>query len=338
MSETPSDAWTTKRLLDWITAALSERGMDSPRHMADLLLCHVLGCKRLVLYTNADRPASAEERERLRGLVRRALSHEPIEYLVGERPFFGMMFSVDRRVLIPRPSTEALVEEAIRSLRAVAPPPVVRRRVSRAAMADDEAAGGADRTPASPAHADGVAPVAAQEPPVRVLVADVCTGSGCIAAAVARHVPSASVVACDISPGAIEVAGANVRKHEVADRVELRLGDLLEPLADMRGALHALLSNPPYIPDHEWADVAPNVRLHEPTLALRGGADGLDLVRTLIADGPELLRSGGVLMIEVAASHADRAAALARDHRLLTDVRVIADHEGLPRVVFARRS
>ena len=114
----PRNDWTTRRLLGWIGAALTKSGVESPRLCADLLVAHVLGCDRLRLYVDPDRPASAEERDRLRGLVARALAHEPVQYLVGEGWFFSLPFAVDRRVLIPRPETETLVEAVLHAARA----------------------------------------------------------------------------------------------------------------------------------------------------------------------------------------------------------------------------
>src|SRR5690606_25454094 len=102
--------WTTRRLLDWMTGAFESKGLDEPRLCAEMLLAHTLGCQRLRLYMEADRPATDAERERLRTLVGRALKHEPIQYLIGRWPFFGIELKCDRPALIPRPSTETIVE------------------------------------------------------------------------------------------------------------------------------------------------------------------------------------------------------------------------------------
>lgn len=111
------ETWTTRRLLEWIGRSLGQAGVDSPRLCAELLVAHVLGCERLRLYADSDRPASAEERDRLRGLVARALRHEPVQYLVGEGWFFSLPMTVDRRVLIPRPETETIVEAVLQAAR-----------------------------------------------------------------------------------------------------------------------------------------------------------------------------------------------------------------------------
>ncbi|MBX3378128.1 MAG: peptide chain release factor N(5)-glutamine methyltransferase [Phycisphaeraceae bacterium] len=299
-----SEPWTTRRLLAWMSDAFTKKGLDSPRLMAELLMAHVLGCERLKLYMEADRPATELERNTLRELVGRALKHEPIQYLVGEGWFFGLPFHVDRRVLVPRPATETIVQHVLQHVRA------------------EPGFGGP--------KGEGV------------LIADVCTGSGCIAVAILKNLSGARVVGTDVSRDALEVARLNAKRHGVLERLDLLEGSLLEPLHEYpgtrgKGSLHFLVANPPYIPDHEWDAVEPNVKDHEPGLALRGGKDGLDLVRPLIEGGPEMVRRGGLIMIETAASTAKEAAELLKKRGEVEGVEVLNDFEGLPRVVMGRR-
>ncbi|MBA4039058.1 MAG: hypothetical protein C0468_01785 [Planctomyces sp.] len=333
-----TDVWTTRRLLGWTSDAFARRGLDSPRLMAEVLLAHTIGCDRLRLYTDPDRPTPPPELATLRALVARALRHEPVQYLTGEAWFFGLPMHADRRALIPRPCTELLVETVLQRFRltttpvppAPEPPAPEPAEPTLSALPADE-----------PSHATPTpTPAAARRPQQHApaLIADVCTGSGCVAVAIARHMPSARLVATDISPGAIELARANAQRHGVGARVDLRTGDLLEPLADLAGSLDALLSNPPYIPDSEWGDVPPNVRDHEPELALRGGADGLRFVLPVLSGAPRLLRPGGLLMIELAAATAAQALAAATLTPGLTDPRVLKDLDGLDRVLTATRA
>lgn len=296
---TTEQTWTTRRLLAWMGEAFTAKGLDSPRLCAEILLAHVIGCDRLRLYMEADRPASPLERSELRDLVRRALEHEPVQYLTGEAWFFGLAFHVDRRVLIPRPATETIVEQVLQHAR-------------------------------SQGHAG--------ETGEGLLIGDVCTGSGCVAIALAKRLKGARIVATDASEDALEVARRNRTRHEVAERVELLRGDLLapvreHPIAGRDRSLMYLVANPPYIPDHEWDDVEPNVRLHEPEMALRGGADGLDLVRPLAEQAPDLVAPGGLVLIEVAASASEEARALVEAHARVHHAEIVFDHEGLPRVV-----
>lgn len=304
-----SDVWTTRRLMGWMTQAFGAKGMESPRRLAEDLLAHVIGCERLRLYMDQDRPATPLERSTLRELVGRALQHEPVQYLTGHEWFFGLQFQVDRRVLIPRPSTETIVEQVLQHARA------------------------------KPGFGGSGLGMGGEG----VLIADACTGSGCIAISILKHLPGARAVATDISAEALEVAAANARRHGVSDRIDFLQGDLVQPLLDYpgtaaKGTLHYLLSNPPYIPDDEWDAVEPNVKNHEPTIALRGGMDGLDFVRSLLVEGQPLVRSGGLIMIEVAASRARQARGLMEGVPGLEDARILPDMDGLDRVIMARHA
>jgi len=282
--------WTTRSLLDWTTGHFEKKGVESPRVSAEMLLAHVLEVPRLRLYMEQDRPATELERAAFRELVERAVANEPVDYLVGHAPFFSLDLHVDRRVLVPRPSTETLVEHVVQHAR---------------------------RTPGFKAP----------------LIADIGTGSGAIAIALAKHVPNARVIATDIDPDALEVARANADRHDVADRIDFREGDLLGPLDGER--LRYLVSNPPYIPDDEWDAVPPNVREHEPHRALRGGRDGLDCVRPLIEQAPAHLAEPGQLVIEIAAATRAKALDLANAQPRLAHAHVLPDHEKLPRVLVA---
>lgn len=293
MTTAAKEAWTTRKLLDWLRGALKDKGVDDARLCAELLVANVIGCERLRLYMEADRPATPEELTALRALAKRALNHEPVQYLVGEWSFYGITLNTDKRALIPRPESQTLVDEAVTSIKAI----------------------------------DGRAP----------LVADVCTGSGCIAIAIASQVPTAIVHACDIDADAIALAAENIERTNLADRITNYEGDLLAALPEGE-PYDAIVANPPYIPDDEWGEVAPNVKDHEPTHALRGGADGLDLVRPLIVQATDRLRSGGLLAIEVATARAEEALQLLTADERYRDARIVRDFAGRPRIVTAVRA
>lgn len=281
--------------------AFTRSQLDSPRLFAELLMAHVLGCDRLKLYMDADRAATPLERSTLRDLVARALRHEPVQYLVGEAWFFGLPLHVDARVLIPRPSTETIVEQVLQHTRA------------------EPGFGGKS--------GEGVC------------FADSCTGSGCIAVALLKNLPEARGLATDVSPDALEVAARNASRHAVAERLELLRGNLLEPLIDHPAGrdLHYLVANPPYIPDAEWDAVAPNVKDHEPHAALRGGSTGLDFVRPIVERAAERLRPAGLLLVEIASATAPAVLDLAGSQPGLEHPRIEKDCDGLPRVLVARR-
>ena len=284
--------WTTRRLLAWTGDYLGKKGVDSARLSAEMLLAHVLGVPRLKLFMDPHRPASELERAAYRELVERAARHEPVDYLVGQAPFFSLMIKVNPSVLIPRPSTETLVEHVIQHAR---------------------------RTPGF----------------CHPLIADIGTGSGAIAVALAKHVPGCRVIATDISAEALEVARDNAREHGVADAIEFHCGDLFEPLDALRRQVRYLVSNPPYISDDEWQQVPANVKEYEPVSALRGGADGLKFIRPLIAQAHRYLARPGQLVLEIAASQKQAVLKLAAEAAGLSHGHVLADHEGLARVLVA---
>ncbi|MAY75152.1 MAG: protein-(glutamine-N5) methyltransferase, release factor-specific [Phycisphaerae bacterium] len=293
MTSAPANkVWTTRELLDWMSGAFKTAAIDSPRRSAEELLAHVIGCERMRLYMDIDRPASPAERDELRGLLRRALAHEPLQYLIGQWAFFGMPIKCDARALIPRPETETLVEHVLQHGR---------------------------REDATPLRR----------------IADICTGTGCIALALAKHLREAEVVATDVSADALALAQENAEILGLSERIDFREGDLLAPLGEERFDL--ITANPPYISDREWEDVEPNVKDHEPTLALRGGGDGLDLVRRLIDRAWERLEAGGWLVMETASSHAHEARDLCDLSGRYEATGVLDDLAGLPRVVVARR-
>lgn len=292
MASTP-DVWTVRRLLAWTAEHFDRKGIDRARLCAEMLLAHVLGIERVKLYMDLDRPASELERAAFRDLVERACEHEPVDYLVGQAPFFSMQFKVTPAVLIPRPSTEALVEHIVQHAR---------------------------RTPGF--HAP--------------LIADIGTGSGIIAICLAKHITASRVIAIDQSEAALDIARQNAATHGVADRIDFRHGDLLEPLGAQR--VRYLVSNPPYISDEEWAEVAPNVKDHEPVEALRAGVDGLKYIRPLIAQAAEHLEDPGQLVLEIAASQKKPVLQLAVHEAGLTNPHILADHEHLPRVLVCDRA
>ncbi|UCD76641.1 MAG: peptide chain release factor N(5)-glutamine methyltransferase [Phycisphaerales bacterium] len=307
-------SWNTRRLLEWMTRHFTDKRVDSPRLVAEMLLAHVLGCERMRLYMEVDRPASSGELDRLRPLVVRAGRHEPVQYLVGEAWFYGMRLAVNRSTLIPRPSTETLVQHVVEHCRTL--------------------------VPSSRDESQVVSPAELTEAPepAGLRLADLGTGTGCIAISLARQIPEARVVATDVVAEALELARVNARRHHVADRIDFRLGSLFVPLpapADGDCRFDVICCNPPYIPDHEWNDVDRNVRCHEPATALRGGPEGLDVIEPLIAGAGRWLTSGGQLVVEIA--HCQRNAVIDLVARTcdLAEPRVLKDHEGFWRVLVA---
>jgi release factor glutamine methyltransferase len=283
--------WTVLEVIRWTVARFTERGLDTPRLDAELLVAQALGLSRVQLYVQFDRPLLPAELGDIRALIKRRQAGESVAYLLGKKEFWGLEFAVDARVLVPRPDTETLVEEA-------------RERLDEAAR---EAA--SER------------------------IADVGTGSGAIALTLAKLRPAAAVFAADVSPDALAVARAN------SDRLALPVtfveGDLTAPLAP-HAPFALIVANLPYIPSGDLAALPPEVRA-EPALALDGGADGLSLVRRLIAAAPDLLAAGGALALEIGAGQAPATVELLQAAGF-ADVRTRRDLGGVERVVSGVRA
>ena len=167
--------------------------------------------------------------------------------------------------------------------------------------------------------------------------ADVGTGSGCLAVSLALHLSDTDVVATDLSLEAIEVARRNIDAHGLADRITLRQGDGIEPLRSeiTSGRFDLVVSNPPYIADATWLTLDANVREHEPVMALRGGADGLDCIRRIIAETADVLADDGLFVLEFGDDQASPVLALAE---LLGPAKIVRDVFGDDRIVVVDRA
>jgi release factor glutamine methyltransferase len=268
-------------VLRWTTGHFEKHGLATARLDAELLAAQAFGMARIELYAHFDRPLSAAELATYRSLVSRRLAGEPVAYLLGHKEFWSLDLLVDARVLIPRPDSETLVEEALDRL--------------------------TGRTGA-------------------LRIADVGTGSGALALALAKERPEAQVFATDVSPDALAVAQANAERLGLA--VTFLQGDLAEPFTP---GFDLIVANLPYIPTAEIAGLSADVR-SEPHLALDGGADGLGLVRRLVETAPGLLLPGGCLALEIGAGQASATAELLAAAGL-HDIRARRDLGGIERVV-----
>jgi release factor glutamine methyltransferase len=170
-------------------------------------------------------------------------------------------------------------------------------------------------------------------------VLDLCTGSGCIAAAIAKNVKSSIVVATEVSPAAAVVAKRNVEKLGLAERVTVLEGDLFEPLETLvdRHPFDLIVSNPPYIPTGQIAGLDRSVRDYEPIGALDGGLDGLTLHRRILREGAGRLVAGGHVLLEIAFDQGELARGIFGEHSEFTEVKILKDHAGNDRVVTGKK-
>jgi len=169
-------------------------------------------------------------------------------------------------------------------------------------------------------------------------IADVGTGSGCIAVALAHEFPHAEIFATDISIAALAVAARNAARHNVAEHIHFRECNLLGAFASERGTFDMIVSNPPYVARSEEAQLQREVREHEPREALFCGLTGTEIYTPLISQAAELLRSGGLLVLEIGYGALDRVRPLFSDSSAWTEIHVANDLAGIPRVISAKRA
>lgn len=253
-----------------------------PRGDAEIILAHLCGKPRTWIVAYGERALTPEQEHWWDAFRRRREQGEPVAYITGEREFFGRSFHVDRSVLIPRPSTEGLVEMALALMRRKSAGPFDGAPVRGFELSQGQ---GQDRLhPQSEIRildADIVGYAALWDTPadIRTFV-DMGTGSGCIAVTLACELPGTAVVATDSSAAALNIARANARRHGVGERIRFTQGNLLEPAMDIQNPF-LLVANPPYIPEKERLPHA--VAAYEPATALRAGPDGLAILRPLLA-------------------------------------------------------
>jgi len=299
MSDAP---WTIGRLLQWTTEFLGQHGAENPRLDAEVLLASARGCQRIDLYAAYSEEASDELRSAFRAFVSRRAKGEPVAYIVGHKEFYSLDFEVTPDVLIPRPETELLVVALLDQAKNRPPLPLGEGR------------------------GEGV-----------LEIADVGTGSGILAICAAKFLPTARVTAIDINPAALAVARRNAERHGVADRITFVEADLLsaepaEPHYDI------IVSNPPYVSMKELSDLPPDVRDHEPHLALVAGPGGTDVIERLVPQAAERLRPGGALLIEVSPMIAPAVEQLVRSSGRFTVAPTLRDSANQARVIDAIRT
>jgi release factor glutamine methyltransferase len=292
---------------------------------AELLLMFTLDCDRAHLYGHPERELTADEVRRYDEALARRTTGEPAQYITGHQEFWGMDLIVTPAVLIPRPETEHVVETVLELM------PLWRGRPGPRPLAVQH-----DRADV------------AEEPIPRIV--DVGTGSGAIALALAKELPSAEIYATDISTAALEVARANAAKHQLRSRVHFHRADLLseifsdltpepsasgQPSAGLpRGEFDFVVSNPPYVGESEEDQVQLEVRKFEPRNAVFAGPTGLEVIERLIPQACEALRPGGWLIFEISGTIAEGVRGLLAGW---DDVVFKNDLQGIARVAIARK-
>ena len=291
-------------------AQLEREGVPSAALAAELLLIHILQRDRAWIYAHPEYELDAATREKYLSLIAQRASGVPTQHLTGHQEFWGLDFEVTPDVLIPRPETEHVIEVAL------------------------------DRLVARAFYPETVRRAATQE----FRIADVGTGSGCIAVALARELPAARVTATDISAAALEVARRNAERLGVAERITFVECNLLgavfhgsQATGHESRSFDLIASNPPYIGRREAATLPREVREHEPETALFAGEFGTELYEPLISQAAALLKPGGFLVLELgynSAEHVTRALSTPE----WTNLSITNDLAGIPRVACAERT
>ena len=254
--------WTIREILNWTTKRFAESGIDTPLLDSQLLLSHVLKLKKIQLYTEIDKPLTVNERTKFRELVKKRLNGEPVAYLLNEKYWHDLTLYLDKRVLIPRPETESMLDFILQNCK-----------------------------------------LKSEEPKV---IFDFCTGSGCLAIALAKSFPNSQVIGIDISQDALDVAIKNAELNSVNNIIWINADatnqELYQNLFLNYGAANIIVANPPYVTEKEWMHLEITVKNYEPKIALVCENEGLLVGKSIVQNVVQfgLLNSCGIFAMELA--------------------------------------
>lgn len=277
---------TIRQLVESGISKLKAAGVDEAEVHGELIAAFVLNKSRTYVRAFGQNIIYEKEEKLFNKIVDEKLLGRPLAHIIGEAEFMGRIFSISPTVLIPRPETEELVEQAIKNL--------------------------------------------AIKQPARIL--DLCSGSGCISISLAFIFHSVPVVAGDISEEALKVGFKNAQNLNVAKRIEFVKSDLFE---NIKGTFDFIISNPPYIPTNIIDTLSPEVKC-EPSLALDGGPDGLQIIERICSGAPDYLNANGTLALEIGCGQAEKVVKFFKSKywkKPVTD----KDISGIERFVFAQR-
>jgi release factor glutamine methyltransferase len=271
------------------TSILKQHGLDEAAEDAKVLLCSVLGLTTAQLFAQSGRILSDKEAHRMDDLLDKRINRVPTAYLVNSRQFYGMDFYVDGRVLIPRPETEVLVEEAIKF--------------------------------SNQWHSQNHR---------MIKIADVGTGSGAIAIALASNIKDSIVYAVDISAAALQVAAINIKTHKMENRIKLVHGHLLRQITE---ELDLVVANLPYIKESELAALPDEISKYEPGSALNGGKCGTELIGELLMQLPGKVDESAAVLLEIGIGQEEEIAGMVGANLQGARIDLIKDLSGINRVL-----
>ena len=286
-----------------VSAFLESQGIEDAAKEAEIFITETLHIGKSKLYSGS-LEISAEISDRIDSFAARRAQGEPLQYIIGHVDFYGLKINVGSGVLIPRPETELLVEEAIKLLKETPPLPPLSKGGQRG-----------------------------------VKILDLCTGSGCIAIALAKRLPEAHVYGIDKSDTAIQYAIQNATKNNIKN-VHFIKGDLFEPVTAHCSlftvhCFDCIVSNPPYIKTADIQGLQREIKDYEPVEALDGGEDGLYFYRRIFKDASKSLKETGIIILEIGHDQADDVGKIAMNAGF-KNVTFIKDYAGIKRILVGR--
>lgn len=273
-----------------VATFLGDCGIADSRKEAEMIVSDCIGIEKIALYRD-NPPLTADQEEEINKVLERRREREPLQYIIGFVDFYGLKIKVGPGVLVPRPETELLVNEATRAVK--------------------------DKN---------------RNSSLRIL--DLCTGTGCLALALAKEVRNSHVCGIDISEKALEYAELNAKINGITNVTFLQ-GDLYEPVYGSRFDL--IVSNPPYIKRSELGELAPEIRTWEPVSALDGGEDGLRFYWAILSKSGDYLTDDGSLMMELGQGEAAAVTKMGEDAGLKA-ISLVKDYAGIERILHLKQS
>jgi len=294
--------WTIQKLLNWVVEYFTNKGVDSPRLSAELLLSHVVGLKRIELYTQFDKPVTKQQLDKLHELVKRAGQHEPIAYLTGKAEFYSLQFNVTPDCMIPRPETELLAERAIEFL----------RTRSGTQFVCDLCTGCCCIAVAIAKNASGA----------QIIATDISDA--------ALRVAAANVEKYQLKDRIELLQG------DLFDPIMPAL-DVEKLVPDSDRGFDLIVCNPPYVSAPEFEALDKNVKDYEPKLALHAGDNGLDIYRRICEKVDQFLKPDAALMLEIGFAQGQVIKELLKKAGAFAEIKIEKDLHNNDRIATARK-
>lgn len=292
-----------KEILEIGQRQLEEHNIADAKLDAKLLYCDMMKITTTALLLEYQRTLPDRQCDEYFALLDRRSSGEPLQYITGTQEFMGLEFNVDENVLIPRQDTETMVEDAL-------------------SIIDSNQLRGEQLLPKAKKDWE---------------VLDLCCGSGCIGVSLDKLSKRTKVTCSDLSSGALAVAKANANK--LGAKITFKEGNLLEPFKGRfkNKKFDMIISNPPYIKSEVIETLQPEVKDHEPMMALDGGESGLDFYRAIVEDAAGCLRKEGILVMEIGHDQKDDVMAMMEATGKFKDIAGLKDLAGRDRIVVGVR-